>query len=126
MNMKKQNFNLVEIIIAMGIVIVCVTTIMGMFSVGMKISNTSIMKSYSNNIVEQLGGFAETHPKATATNAIPNSKASRNNSAIKFMPIAMHIRTHPVIFLAGIFSFRLIVSSSKKNFVLLEVISSVS
>jgi len=74
--MKKQNFNLVEIIIAMGIVVVCITTIMGMFSVGMQVSNDAVMRSYSNNIVEQLGGFAETHPKATAANAIPTTKAS--------------------------------------------------
>ena len=74
--MKKQNFNLVEIIIAMGIVVVCITTIMGLFSVGMQVSNDAVMRTYSNNIIEQLGGFAETHPKATSGSAIPNSKQS--------------------------------------------------
>ncbi|MCM8533213.1 MAG: hypothetical protein NE330_18740 [Lentisphaeraceae bacterium] len=57
--MKKQNFNLVEIIIAMGIVVVCVTTIMGMFSVGMKISRDATINTYANLVFEQLGGFVE-------------------------------------------------------------------
>lgn len=62
--MKKQNFNLVEIIIAMGIVVVCITTIMGMFSVGMKISKDATIKTYANIVFEQLGGFVETYPGA--------------------------------------------------------------
>jgi len=62
--MKKQNFNLVEIIIAMGIVVVCITTIMGMFSVGMKVSKEATIKTYANIVFEQLGGFVETYPGA--------------------------------------------------------------
>lgn len=58
----KNNFNLVEIILAMGIIIVCITTIMGMFSFGMKVSNEAVMQNYMSNILEQLGGMVETHP----------------------------------------------------------------
>ncbi len=72
--MKKQNFNLVEIIIAMGIVVVCITTIMGMFSVGMQISRDATIKTYANMVFEQLGGFAETYPGAD--NEIPNISCS--------------------------------------------------
>lgn len=60
--MKKSNFNLVEIIIAMGIVVVCITTIMGMFSVGMEISKDSVRRTYSNLVVEQLGGLVAKYP----------------------------------------------------------------
>ena len=70
--MKKQQFNLVEIIIAMGIVVVCITTIMGMFSVGMKASKDAIFRSYCNNIIEQIGGMIETHPDAK--NTVPNAE----------------------------------------------------
>ena len=62
--MKKNNFNLVEIIIAMGIVIVCITTIMGLFSVGMQISRDATIKTYANLVFEQLGGFVERYPNA--------------------------------------------------------------
>ena len=62
--MKKNQFNLVEVIIAMGIVVVCITTIMGMFSVGMQISREATIKTYANIVFEQLGGFVETYPNA--------------------------------------------------------------
>jgi hypothetical protein len=64
MKTRKNNFNLVEIIISMGIVVICITTIMGMFSFGMDLSQDAVMKSYSNNIIAQLGGMVETHPDA--------------------------------------------------------------
>ena len=77
--MKKQNFNLVEIIIAMGIVVVCITTIMGMFSVGLKASKDAVFTSYANNIIEQLGGMLETHPDAK--NAVPDADPYTTSSA---------------------------------------------
>jgi hypothetical protein len=61
----KNNFNLVEIILAMGIIIVCITTIMGMLSFGMKVSNDAVMQNYMSTILGQLGGFVESeHTKA--------------------------------------------------------------
>lgn len=56
----------------MGIVVVCITTIMGMFSVGMKVSRDAIFRSYCNNIIEQIGGMVETHPDAKDT--VPNAE----------------------------------------------------
>ena len=94
--MKKQNFNLVEIIIAMGIVVVCITTIMGMFSVGMQVSNDAVMRAYSNNIVQQLTGFAETHPKATADGALPTSKQQPESGAWTTIRPAEQACTTPV------------------------------
>lgn len=77
--MKKQNFNLVEIIIAMGIVVVCITTIMGMYSVGLKASKDAVFTSYANNIIEQIGGMIETHPNAK--NAVPDTQSYTNSAS---------------------------------------------
>lgn len=93
--MKKQNFNLVEIIIAMGIVVVCVTTIMGMFSVGMKISRDATINTYANLVFEQLGGFVEKYPNAkeqipTITTATSNGVRFPDNNGhaqLVFKPV---------------------------------------
>ena len=77
--MKKQNFNLVEIIIAMGIVVVCITTIMGMFAVGMQTSKEAISRTYCNNIIEQIGGMIETHPDAS--DAVPDTEPYTTTAA---------------------------------------------
>ena len=62
MKLKKNNFNLVEIIIAMGIVVVCITTIIGLFSVGMEMSKDAVEKAYTNSIIQQISGLIETKP----------------------------------------------------------------
>lgn len=62
MKTKIHHFNLVEVIIAMGIIVVCITTIMGLFSVGISISKETVMKTYSNTVVEQVVGACITHP----------------------------------------------------------------
>ena len=62
MKKVKNHFNLVEIILAMGIILVCITTIMGMFSYGLKVSNDAVMQNYMTNVLEQVGGMVETHP----------------------------------------------------------------
>ena len=63
--MKKitRFFNLVEVIMAMGIIIVCLTTILGLFSAGMKISEDATLNAYSTIIVEQMGGLVEMYPE---------------------------------------------------------------
>ena len=77
--MKKQNFNLVEIIIAMGIVVVCITTIMGMFSVGMKVSRDAVRSAYAGLVVEQLGGLVTRYPNVAEN--IPESPSAIGNEA---------------------------------------------
>ena len=64
MKRQKNNFTLVEIILSMGIIMVCIITIMGMFSASMKISKESTMTTYSNMISEQLVGFINKYPSA--------------------------------------------------------------
>ena len=60
---KIKKFNLVEIIIAMGIIIVSLTTVLGLFASGIKISEEATLRTYSSLIVEQIGGLVETYPK---------------------------------------------------------------
>ena len=76
--MKKQNFNLVEIIIAMGIVVVCITTIMGLMSAGMKASKDAVENSYGNMILEQISGMVETYPNVL--DEIPKSTSQRDET----------------------------------------------
>ena len=76
--MKRNNFNLVEIIIAMGIVVVCITTIMGLLSVGMNASEDAVEKSYANMIMEQLSGLVETYPDIQ--DEIPKSTDQRQET----------------------------------------------
>ena len=83
MNKKINNFNLVEIIIAMGIIVVCLTTVMGLFSAGMKVSKDSSMKSYANIIIEQVIGMYDTgmrNPTTTIKSLIPQLAAATVHS----------------------------------------------
>ncbi len=61
--MKIKHFNLVEVIIAMGIVMVCITTMMGLFSAGMNITRDSVRLTYGNVVIEQLDGLATNYPE---------------------------------------------------------------
>ena len=63
MKINRQNFNLVEIILAMGIIVVCITSVLGMFAGGMQLSKDATMRSYSNTVIEQIIGLAETDPE---------------------------------------------------------------
>ena len=44
----------------MGVVIVCITTIVGLFSAGMEMSKDAVEKAYTNNIIQQISGLIET------------------------------------------------------------------
>lgn len=80
--MKKLHFNLVEVIIAMGIVMVCITTIMGLFSVGMNITRDSIRLTYGNVVIEQLAGLATKYPDVK--NEIPFNATPETAQAMAF------------------------------------------
>ena len=61
MKKSKNPFTLVEIILAMGIIVVCITTIMGMLSYGISVSNDAVMQNYMTNVLEQVGDMVESH-----------------------------------------------------------------
>ena len=61
MKKNKNPFTLVEIILAMGIIVVCITTIMGMLSYGISVSNDAVMQNYMTNVLEQVGDMVESH-----------------------------------------------------------------
>ena len=61
MNKRINNFNLVEVILAMGIVVVCITSIMGMFAAGMQTSKSAVTQAYGNMVIEQIAGLVETN-----------------------------------------------------------------
>jgi type II secretory pathway pseudopilin PulG len=52
MKSQKNNFTLVEIIISMGIIVVCIVTIMGMLSAGIKMNKENIMTSQLISMVK--------------------------------------------------------------------------
>jgi len=54
-----RNFNLVEIILAMGIIVVAMTTLMGMFPLGMKTSREAVLNSYVTSYADQIAGHIE-------------------------------------------------------------------
>jgi hypothetical protein len=83
MNRNSKNFNLVEIIIAMGIIVVCLTTVMGLISAGMKISKDATMQAYSSIVVEQVIGMYETNPSIQAAiDAVPLSAATTTSDGV--------------------------------------------
>ena len=76
----KNPFTLVEIILAMGIIVVCITTIMGMLSYGISVSNDAVMQNYMSNVLEQVGGIVETHPDIEdIANTEPYNKDNSGN-----------------------------------------------
>lgn len=66
MNKRLNNFNLVEVILAMGIVVVCITSIMGMFASGMQLSKEANTINYASNIAEQIAGLIIKDPSIIA------------------------------------------------------------
>ena len=78
-----KSFNLVEIIIAMGIIVVALTTILGLYSTGIKISKDSSMKAYANVIIENIVGTYDTNPNVyddiiNSSNQLQNPTTSPN------------------------------------------------
>ena len=61
MKILSKRFNLVEVIIAMGIIVVCITTILGMISAGMKVSKEVSSKTYINSIFDQISGLIDSN-----------------------------------------------------------------
>ncbi|MCM8537437.1 MAG: hypothetical protein NE334_15965 [Lentisphaeraceae bacterium] len=92
MNKTLRNFNLVEIIISMGIIVVCLTTILGLYSAGMKISTDASMNAYANIVIENIVGIHETNPNITtphnAQPSITNADAANDESNYDALPMS--------------------------------------
>ena len=85
MNNWIKKFNLVEVIIAMGIIVVCITTILGLFSAGMKVTKEATSKSYTNFIFEQVSGFIDTNivNNGSLSTYFPTDKEHATNATYK-------------------------------------------
>ena len=74
----KKNFNLVEIILAMGIIVICITSVLGMFAGGVKMSKNAAAFNYASQIAEQFAGYAQNNASFTST--LPTTKPAASNA----------------------------------------------
>ena len=74
--MKKQNFNMIEIILAMAIILVAMTTLIGIFPIGIDANQDAKEENYMSAVIEQFNSYLDSHnPTISATSKNTSSYA---------------------------------------------------
>lgn len=56
---KKHTFNLVEILLALGVIMIGVVSLMGLFPAASKVTSDATMEMYTSNAVEEMSAFIQ-------------------------------------------------------------------